>query len=157
MAELIACKNGRALEVVPVDDVIAAQVMRHIRNTCRAGFSADQGEITREAQYAWWEANRDNVVACLYSEPFGAWVGYGLLRSDGHGRVVSSVAVLPEYAGRGYGGAITRHIIRQHHGVIHAAALESNPAAMALHHADDWIETGRADGIVYYRTRDDLV
>jgi len=157
MGELIACKDGRALEVMPIDDVIAAQVMAHIRNECRAGFSADNGIITREAQYDWWQANHNRVVACLYSEPFGAWVGYGLLRPDGAGRIVSSVAVLPEFAGRGYGGAITRHIIRQHLGPIHAAALESNQAAMALHHADDWIETGRAGGVVYYRTREDLV
>lgn len=157
MSELIACKDGRALEVVPVNGPIPAQIMRTIRNACREGFSADHAVITAEQQAAWWRRIGDQCIARLYREPFGAFVGYGLLRPDDNGRIVSSVAVLPEYAGRGYGGAITRHIIRQTDRMVFAAALESNPAAMALHCADDWIETERHGGIVYYETRGDVV
>lgn len=157
MGALIPCKDGRALEAVPVSDFIAVQVMRQIRNVCREGFSNDHSEISPAAQTEWWDSIKGRAVAFLYSEPFGAWVGYGLLRPDADGRTVSSVAVLPEYAGRGYGGAITRHIVRQASGTVYATARLDNPAAMALHNADDWVETGRAGDLAFYRTREALV
>jgi hypothetical protein len=46
-------------------------------------------------------------VASLYQDAALFVVGYGLLRQTEDGRWWSSVAVLPSYTGRGYGGAIT--------------------------------------------------
>jgi GNAT superfamily N-acetyltransferase len=128
--------------------------LRIIRNTCRRGFAHDQEPISATAQEQWWAANQGDVIAYLHQDCDGFVVGYGLLRRDTYGRWWSSVAVLPPYSGRGYGGAITRHIIRQSpSGVVHAEALVDNPAADRLHNRDDWYEFDN-DGVRrHYRTR----
>lgn len=146
----------RGLRVVPVTKWGHAESMRQIRNTCRAGFAHDREKIGRRDQRAWWGSNRGRLVGMLYyagDRP----VGYGLLRQTEDGRWWSSVAVLPQYGGNGYGRAITQHIIRQSpDGVVWAEARKDQPAACALHRTDDWEVVGEDDERWHYRTRPDI-
>lgn len=80
-------------------------------------------------------------------------VGFGLLRLDDDGRWYSSVAVVPECAGRGYGGAITADLVRRLDATVYATARIDNPAAIRLHREDDWYETNRDDRLVYFKTK----
>lgn len=149
---------GTDLVVQPVDDDFRAELMRKVRNACRAGFAHDTAEITPDQQQAWWERERRTAVARLYLRDEIAVVGYGLLRRDDQGRYWSSVAVLPQYAGNGYGGAITAHIIRQSPtGTVWAQARKDNPAACALHRAEDWDITGEDARLYHYRTKPDIM
>ncbi len=139
------------------------EMLRVIRNACRAGFSYDTEEITPEAQKEWWVKNHDRVLGVLYQKPGEGWavVGYGLLRRDMDGRWYSSVAVLPEHTGKGYGGAITAHLIRQFKAErdtsdVYASARLDNPAARALHRPDDWDVIGQDERLEYYRTKPDI-
>lgn len=136
------------------------EMLRVIRNTCRDGFSYDTEEITPEAQKEWWAKNHDRVRGFLYQKIREGWavVGYGLLRRDMDGRWYSSVAVLPEHTGKGYGGLITSDIIRMcPDGVVYASARLDNPAARALHHASDWDVIGQDERLEYYRTKPDIM
>lgn len=127
--------------------------LRVIRNTGRAGFSHDQAFIPQEAQEAWWVAHCGDCIPYLYQDCDGFVVGYGLLRRSEDGRWWSSVAVLPPYTGRHYGGAITRHIIRQSPtGVVWASARLDNPAADRLHNRKDWEVLGEDHELRHYRT-----
>jgi hypothetical protein len=149
--------DAAGLTARPVLDDDDVEWLRAIRNTCRGGFSNDTSVITAPQQAAWWAANRATLVACLYADGKGSIVGYGLLRQTDDGRWWSSVAVLPQHGGRGYGGAITRHIIRQSPtGVVWATARNDNPPAQRLHCAADWDVIGADDMLTYYRTHPDL-
>lgn len=136
------------------------ELLRVIRNTCRSGFSHDTEEISPGAQRDWWLRYRQFVVALLYFKADAAWapVGYGVLRQNpAEGKWYSSVAVLPDWTGHGYGKAITAHIIRQcPDDEVYASARLDNPAARALHQAVDWEVTGSDERLEYYRTRRDL-
>lgn len=144
------------LYVYPVATDSSVETLRTIRNACAGGFSYDTGEISKEQQGKWWRANRNSVIARLYYRGVGFGrrvVGYGLLRNE-KGIWYSSVAVLPEEAGRGYGGFITGHIIRMSPSQeVSASARIDNPAACALHRRRDWEEVERDDRLIYYRTR----
>lgn len=142
------------------------ETLRMIRNECRAGFANDNAEITKCAQRKWWRTMRGKVWGYLYWIGDGHTrnvVGYGLLRmgnfDNGEDENVpySSVAVLPKYSGKGYGGFITAHLIRQSPMTVHAAALKSNPAACALHREEDWEIVGEDTNCFYYQTRDDIL
>jgi GNAT superfamily N-acetyltransferase len=128
--------------------------LRVSRNACREGFSTDTAEISEEQQQAWWAANRDSVLAWLYQDGHLEIVGYGLLRRTEDGRWWSSVAVLPQYTGKGYGKAITADIIRAcPAAVVWATARRDNPAAVKLHDLSDWeIIDGPDERLVYFRT-----
>lgn len=138
------------------DDV---EVLRRIRNRCAAGFSFDTSEISPAQQRVWWALNRHRVVGWLYccGDP-DKTVGYGLLRQTEDKRWWSSVAVLPKYAGQGFGKSITTDII--HHcpnGVVWATARKDNPAAVKLHDLKFWdIIDGPDERLVYFRTKSPL-
>jgi len=141
----------------PVVDDLDVEWLRAIRNTCREGFAHDQAVITMRQQAAWWQAQQGRLVAALYQDAALFVVGYGLLRQTEDGRWWSSVAVLPSYTGRGYGGAITAHIIRQSpSGVVWAEARKDNPAADRLHHRRDWVVIGEDERLWHYQTREPL-
>ncbi len=141
----------------PVVDYEDVEWLRIIRNTCRAGFASDNAVITPRQQEAWWQANQQRLVAYLYQDSDGFVVGYGLLRMTDDGRWWSSVATLPAYTGRGYGGAVTAHIVRHSPtGVVYAQARKDNPSACRLHHIRDWEVTSEDARLFHYRTREDL-
>src|SRR6266498_2476005 len=103
--------------------------LRLIRNTCRDGFAHDTAEISPTQQVKWWHANEGRLIAFLYRNLYGFPVGYALLREEG-GAWWSSVAILPHHSGKGYGKAVTRHIVRQSPaGVVYAQARKDHPAA----------------------------
>lgn len=141
------------LVVTPAD----VEVLRTIRNTCRRGFSAMTDRISREAQARWWAEMGGKVIAYLYAAAAGQYAGYGLLRPTRDGRWWSSVAVLPTFAGQGFGGAITRHVIRQSPtGVVWASARNDNAVALRLHCAEDWEAIGCDNDLTWFRTREGL-
>lgn len=130
------------------------ELLRRIRNLCRAGFSHDNTIISPEAQAEWWTIARDHVKAWLYWTGSNGVVGYGLLNwhlVDGHWW--ASVAVMPEHAGHGYGGAITADLVRRVDQPVYGEARLDNPAAMRLHRQYDWEELNRDATHVRYRTR----
>jgi GNAT superfamily N-acetyltransferase len=149
--------NLLGLRPVPIRGYHAVMQLRMIRNACRDGFAHHTAEIGHAEQLAWWTANKDRVVGFLYRDLFGFPVGFGLLRRTDDGRWWSSVAVLPAHAGKGFGGAITRHIVRQSpSGVVYAQARKDQPKAMALHNAADWEVVGEDNRLVHYKTREPL-
>lgn len=132
------------------DDV---DLLRVTRNACREGFSTFRGEIGPDEQRHWWAEMADRVTGYLYADRAGVHVGYGLLRQTADGRWWSSVAVLPEHAGHGYGGAITRHVIRQcPSGLVWASARNDHLAGLRLHSAEDWEVIGCDDDLTFFRT-----
>lgn len=146
------------LRAIPVTTFDHLETMRTIRNACRDGFAHDNREITPDQQRQWWIRNSQGIIAMVYLEDHGAPVGYGMLRQVESGAWVSSVAVLPEFGGKGYGRLITQHIIRQSPtGEVEAEARKDQPVAMALHRDDDWIVTGEDDRVMHYRTRPDIL
>jgi RimJ/RimL family protein N-acetyltransferase len=145
------------LQALVIQTETQVEQLRLIRNTCKDGFSHDNDVITPEAQQAWWLRLKlyGDVQAWLYyiiENDYGSIVGYGLLRRD-DSKWYSSVAVLPEYAGRGYGGAITADLVRRSDEPVYATARIDNPAACKLHREADWAETHRDDRLVYFLTR----
>lgn len=153
----LAVLDRAGLTPVPVERPDQVELLRWIRNTCRAGFSADRNVITPAQQVRWWAEMRGKVVAYLYAVADGRVAGYGLLRATDDGRWWSSVAVLPAFGGAGRGGAITRHIIRQSPvGVVWASARNDNQAALKLHCAADWEVIGCDQDLTYFRSREGL-
>lgn len=144
----------KGLLAVPVKDEIDVEILRVIRNACKDGFSTDNEEITPQQQEAWWTLMSGKVKAWLYVATASTeTVGFGLLRQTDDGRWWSSVAVVPEAAGHGYGGAITADVVRRSDETVYATARLDNPAAMRLHREADWEETGRDDRLVHYATK----
>lgn len=141
------------LTACPVCTEADALVMGRIRHVQRAGFSADQSEIDEARQRAWYAEMRHRLHAYLYRDGDGSAVGFGALIQQESGIWVSSVAVLPEHGGRGYGRAITHHLVTSVRHEVYARALLSNPAACALHNPLDWEVTGEDDTCRYFRTR----
>ena len=134
-----------------------AWAMAHIRNVCRLGFSGDQHEISSPQQRQWWAANSDQVQAWLYfvtgdERP----VGFGMLRPHENGRALTtSCAVLPTWAGRGFGNAILRHLVREAgDALVEAQALRVNRPACRLHDAEYWREVpGPNAQLMYFRAK----
>lgn len=122
------------------------EILRQLRNACREGFAYMTEEITPEQQKAWWAANRRRVYVWLYRDESGAWVGFGMLRQvpkqDPDRELAcwyTTVAVHPDHAGHGYGGAITRLLVRHFPYVRKIGeARKDNPAACRLHCEADW-------------------
>ncbi len=128
------------------------ELLRRIRNACRDGFSHDTHEISPIQQRTWWQAHRGRMRAWLYADG-DTFVGYGLLRQTEDGRWWSSVAVLPEHNGRGYGGTITADLVRRSDEPVWATARLDNPAAIRLHREADWEWLGQDERLVHFRTR----
>lgn len=141
----------------PVADVEDVEMLRFIRNERRDGFAHDTAPISTAAQAAWWSANQGKVIAYLYQQAQMFVVGYGLLRRDDAGRYWDSIAVLPEFGGRGYGKAITAHLIRQPPaGVVWGQARKDNPPADRIHDRRDWDVVGEDERLWHYKTREFL-
>lgn len=141
------------LTACPVCCEADALIMGRIRHIQRAGFSADNSAIDEDRQRAWYAEMRNRLNAYLYRDGDGNAVGFGALIQQDSGTWVSSVAVLPEFGGRGYGRAITHHLVTSVRHEVYARALLSNPAACALHNALDWEVTDEDDTCRYFRTR----
>lgn len=151
------------LRAYPVKDAADVEILRMIRNVCKDGFSADNHEITQAEQAAWWDLMHERVKAWLYTATardtdgetglIPETIGYGLLRQTDDGRWWTSVAVVPEAAGHGYGGAITADLARRSDVTVWASARLDNPAAMRLHRESDWEETHRDERLAHFRTR----
>lgn len=144
----------------PITDDFAIEQVRHIRNLTSAGFSTFNGQISREEQKRWWQSMAGRVKGWLYLTEIGhthlrTAVGYGVLRQEQDGRWWNSVAVLPKYQGFGYGAKITADLISRHDGPIYAAVRRDNPAAIAMHHKDDWQEVEGPDSerLIYFCSR----
>lgn len=131
-------------------DVLA---MGAIRDRQRAGFSHDHSPITPEMQIRWWDRNKFRLIAYLYDDVDGNTVGYGALRQEDDGRWYSSVAVLPEFGGHGYGRTITTHLVLSVPFDVWASARNDNPAAQKLHDPCIWDVLGADNDLIYYRTR----
>jgi GNAT superfamily N-acetyltransferase len=149
----VVTRTAVSLKAEPVETAAQVEWLRQIRNVCREGFSHDTAYITREQQGQWWFKNKRLVRAWLYREHTERLVGFGMLRRDEHDHEVSSVAVLPECAGKGYGGHITADIIRRAHGQVYGTARLDNPGALALHRAEDWDVTGEDGRLRFFRTK----
>lgn len=136
-----------------VETLEQAYHLANIRNACREGFAHDNEPISAQRQRAWWVAMKGRIKPWIYRDWIGFSVGYGMLRQTEDGRWWSSVAVLPEVAGKGYGGAITADLIRRVDHVVYAEARKDNPAAMRLHRAADWEVVGEDERLMHYRSR----
>lgn len=131
-----------------------AYLMVDIRNACREGFSNENNVITPEQQREWWVATEGKRLAWLYHDEGGHRVGFGLLLLHDDGLWTTTVAVLPEFAGKGYGKYITHDIVVRCPGECRATARKDNPAAVRLHILEDWdIVDGPDDRLVYFRTK----
>lgn len=127
--------------------------MGAIRNQQRASFAHDTTPIDDDRQRAWWAEQRNRVRAWLYADDAGATVGYGLLRQTKDGRWWTSVAVLDQFAGKGYGRTITHHLVNTVPHEVWSEALNDNHAAQRLHNAGDWEVIGADNDRTFYRTR----
>ena len=135
--------------------IFDAYSIMHIRNRCRAGFSTHTDEIAPAEQERWWEATAGRRLAWLYRpDDSRSYVGFGLLLRQDDGLWTTTVAVLPEHAGKGYGRAITHDIVMRCPGQCRATARRDNPAAVKLHVADDWdIVDGPDPRLAYFRSK----
>jgi ribosomal protein S18 acetylase RimI-like enzyme len=128
-------------------------IMGRIRSRQAAGFSTDRAPFDDERQIAWFRVNHDRLLPWLYDDQSGATVGYGCLRQESDGRWYSSVAVLPEHGGHGYGKAITLHLIHTVPHEVWASARADNPAARKLHDPLYWDTIGTDGELIFYRTK----
>lgn len=140
--------TARVVHAMP--DVLA---MGRIRDACRAGFSQDTTPIDDARQAAWWRENHKRVEGWLFDDANGDTVGYGALLQQDDGRWVSSVAVLPRFAGRGYGKAITTWVVLTVEHEVWARARLDNYPAQKLHDDLVWETLGADNDNEYYRTR----
>ena len=142
------------LRPILVEHLDQVQRLRLLRNATREGFSFDTHEIGEAEQFAWWERMRGRVLAWLYADGAGLVVGFGVLRQTEDGRWWTSVGVLPEHGGRGYGRAITADLVLRCPGRVWATARRDNPPAVKLHVPRLWDEIEGEDARrVYFRGR----
>jgi ribosomal protein S18 acetylase RimI-like enzyme len=138
-----------------VGDGHDVDMLRSIRNACKDGFAHDNEAISVQAQKAWWIVNRDRVKAWLYWREGDGIIGYGLVRQTDDGRWWNSIAVLPLFAGKGYGSAITADLVARcsPYWQIWAEVRVENIAAMRMHRRDDWELMGFVGGLAQFRSR----
>jgi GNAT superfamily N-acetyltransferase len=125
--------------------------MRVIRNTGIGGYSGDNTEISVDQQRAWWRKNRHKLHAWLYAH-HGTVVGFGMLRQEKR-KWTTSVGILPEHQGNGYGGAIVDDLVCQGrelgYSMVAMARLD-NPAAVATHHREYWDRLAGDETYAYF-------
>ena len=130
-----------------------ADRIRLIRNACRGTFSHYNDELTWWAQQQWWTRTEGKRLAWLYSDETGI-IGFGvlLLRDDGYW--TTTVAVLPDAAGRNYGKAIIHDLVMNAPGPCTGMALKTNPAGVKVYVPDDWdMVDGPDERYVYFKTK----
>lgn len=128
----------------------------NIRNICRDGFSEYNERITGAQQQKWWEETDGKRLAWLYRDDTSkSYVAFGVLLLQDDGFWTTTVGVLPESAGKGYGKAITHDLVERAPGPCRAAARKDNPAAVRCHNiTEDWdIVEGPDERLVYFRTK----
>jgi GNAT superfamily N-acetyltransferase len=140
----------------PIESTDDVEALRVVRNSCKAGFAHDNAYISQAVQRAWWVAMRGRVRGWLYwldVEAFAAvLIGYGLLRQTEDGRWWTSIAVLPQHGGQGYGKAIMADTIRRHDGTVWSEARLDNPAAMKIHPPEDWELISQDERLAHFRS-----
>lgn len=146
------------LRRVPATTLDDAQTIRYIRNVCKDGFSQFNAKISRSTQVKFWERTEGKRRAWLYVTSVGgnpeSPVGFGLLLLQDDGLWTTTVAVLPEHAGKGYGKHITSDIVSLSPGPCRAQARKDNPAAVKLHVSELWdVVEGPDERLVYFRTK----
>lgn len=148
------------LSASQIESTFDVEILRMLRNASREGFAHDNTFISENVQRAWWVAMRGRVRGCLYrvlqQGPFRPIVGYGLLRMTEDGRWWTSIAVLPQHGGQGYGKAIMADTIRRHDGTVWSEARLDNIAAMKIHPAEDWLLLGQDERLAHFRSKSSL-
>jgi len=94
----------------PPEDDSELQEIRRIRNLGRQWMTDNTQEISEEEQRAWWKRmqlvkSEDFLLYAYRTAIWGPIVGYGMVMRR-EGLLHISLAVSPEYRGRGYGSAI---------------------------------------------------
>jgi GNAT superfamily N-acetyltransferase len=143
------------LQSIEVHSQGQVQCMRVIRNTGIGGYSHDNREISAEEQRQWWLSMKDRCHAWLYAMN-GTVVGFGMLRQRPDKTWTTSAGVLPEHAGRGYGGWIVDNLVDHARGwglQLWAEAKLDNPAAVKTHHPDRWESLGQDDEYAYFKSK----
>ncbi len=135
---------------VKIDNLDQSFNMLNIRNKTGKSFSNTTEPISIKSHVEWWEKNKDTMIAyCFVSEDLIKLVGYSAIYLK-DGKYWSTCAILPEFAGHGYGRFILHFIINQIEGDVWATARKDNPAACTkLHIPSDW-EMWKDDGTLLH-------
>jgi len=91
-----------------------AQLVRELRNQVRDYMTRDSSSISPQAQEMWFRMFREDIenhFMYMYYDDFGCFVGYCYLKRDETGKMWGSLAVKPEFQGKGYGSFIYRDMI----------------------------------------------
>lgn len=106
------------------------ETLRQIRNFGRQWMTRDSGEITADAQRAWWASacHDPSMDVWLFSEA-STDIGYGLVRLES-GRLWCSLAVLPQFHQQGYGTAIYRWLALHETQDVWAEILADNTPSL---------------------------
>lgn len=132
---------------------LEVQTLAEIRNECSGSFAHDNSTITPFRQRRWWQVMRGRVHAWLYATPLDDVIGYGVVRQEADGRWWNSIAVRPQWRGRGFGAQITADVLDRHPWPVWAQVRLDNPAALRMHHTREWEEIERDDTLVTLRSR----
>lgn len=112
-----------------------AQLVRELRNQVRSYMTRNNEFITPEQQEKWFHSFRNdfyNQHMHLYYNKYGCFVGYCYLKRDLNGLIWGSLAVKPEFQGKGIGTYIYKDMISSYKNVyieIFADNAESLSAA----------------------------
>jgi RimJ/RimL family protein N-acetyltransferase len=112
-----------------------AQLVRELRNEVRQYMTRSNSFITPEQQEEWFHKFRndfENQHMHLYYNKLGCFLGYCYLKKDVDGTIWGSLAVKPEFQGKGYGTYIYQDMIKVYKNVfieIFADNVESLSAA----------------------------
>lgn len=134
------------------------ECVRLIRNLTSGGFSHFNGQISHSEQVVWWASMQGRLKAWLYLGRLDGSVlrvvGYGLLREE-DGLWWNSVAVRPLFQGQKLGSYITHDLIGKYVRPIYSAVRRDNPAALGMHHQDEWEEISgpEPDRLIYLRSK----
>ena len=141
------------LSATPATKRAHADRIRLIRNATRGTYSQANDEISWWDQQQWWMKTEGKRLAWLYSDETGI-VGFGVLLLQDDGYWTTTVGVLPDHGGKGYGKAITHDLVANAPGPCRAMARKGNPAGVRCHDTErDWDITGEDATYVYFQTK----
>lgn len=132
-----------------------AQVVFDIRNHHDSRiFFHNQEQLKWEDHVRWFEQQylRGGENRCYVLESVGRVVGYCRLDKQSTGCAILSIAVDPEYRGRGFGSFLLNDVIRRiSEGVIvNAEVISDNQASRALFENSGFIFDEESNGIRHY-------